>query len=77
MNVRPLVPFGAEVTGIDCADPQIDHAALAHRIAGARVAVFRNQHCDDEQFVRFLSGFGPLVFTDGEPPLRTRQCSIS
>lgn len=66
MNVRPLAPFGAEVTGIDCADPLIDHAALAQQIASARVAVFRGQRCDDQQFVRFLSGFGPLIFTNGE-----------
>lgn len=69
MNVRPLAPFGAEVTGIDCADPLIDHTALAQLIATARVAVFRDQRCDDEQFVRFLSGFGPLVFTAGETPV--------
>lgn len=69
MNVRPLAPFGAEVTGIDCADPLIDHAALAQQIASARVAVFRGQRCDDQQFVRFLSGFGPLIFTNGETPV--------
>lgn len=69
MKVWPLAPFGAEVTGIDCADPLINHAALAQLIAEARVAVLRNQRCNDEQFVRFLSGFGPLVFTDGETPV--------
>lgn len=69
MKVQPLAPFGAEVTGIDCADPAIDHAALARQIASTRVAVLRDQACDDEQFVRFLSGFGPLVFTTGETPV--------
>jgi hypothetical protein len=59
MNIRSLAPFGAEVIGIDCAGPLIDHAALAQQNASARVAVFRGQCCDDEQFGRFLSGFGP------------------
>jgi len=33
MNIRSLAPFGAEVIGIDCACPLIDHAALAQQNA--------------------------------------------
>ena len=31
--------------------------------------VFRDQRLDDEDFVWFLSGFGPLSFTAGETPV--------
>lgn len=69
MIVRPLAPFGAEVIGVDCGSGRLDHAAMAHQIAAARVVVFRDQRCGDEGFAEFLSGFGPLVFTTGEIPV--------
>jgi taurine dioxygenase len=69
MIINPLRPFGAEFIGFDCASPEFDHAALAHHIARARVAIFRDQSCDDAAFTQFLSGFGPLVFTEGETPV--------
>ena len=70
MNITPLHPFGAEVTGLDLADvsaSQLDQ--LAHLVATARVVVFPQQVIDDAAFVRFLSGFGPLTFTQGETPV--------
>lgn len=69
MIINHLRPFGVEVVGFDCASTDTDHATLAHHIARGRVAVFRDQCCDDAAFVRFLSGFGPLVFTTGETPV--------
>ena len=66
MKLAPLAPFGAEITGIDCAADPVDHVALARLIAQHRVVVVRDQRGDDQAFVRFLTGFGPLVFTDGE-----------
>ena len=69
MKLSPLGPFGAEITGLDCAADTIDHVALARLIARHRVVVVRNQHGGDQAFVRFLSGFGPLVFTEGEVPV--------
>ena len=70
MNITPLHPFGAEVTGLDLADvsaSQFDQ--LAQLAASARVVVFRQQAIDDATFVRFLGGFGPLTFTEGETPV--------
>ena len=69
MKLSPLAPFGAEITGLDCAADMVDHAALARLIAEHRVVVVRDQHGDDQAFVRFLGGFGPLVFTQGEVPV--------
>lgn len=69
MKLSLLAPFGAEITGLDCTTGTLDHAAMAHLIARHRVVVVRNQTCDDQAFVRFLAGFGPLVFTDGEVPV--------
>lgn len=64
-----MAQFGAEISGMDCFGDAVDHAALALLIAQHRVVVMRNQHGDDQGFVRFLSGFGPLVFTEGEVPV--------
>ena len=64
-----MAPFGAEILDIDCSGDTVDHAALALLIAKHRVVVMRNQRGDDQAFVRFLSGFGPLVFTEGEMPV--------
>lgn len=69
MKVRPLAPFGAEVSGLDCAGESVDHRIVEGLIARHRVLVMRGQHGDDQAFVRFLSGFGPLVFTEGELPV--------
>lgn len=69
MKINRLHPFGAEIIGVECASQTIDFAALAGHIAAARVAVLRDQHLNDAEFVQFLSGFGPLVFTTGETPV--------
>ena len=70
MNITPLHPFGAEVTGLDLADVSaLQFDQLAHLVASARVVVFRQQAIDDATFVRFLGGFGPLTFTEGETPV--------
>ena len=55
MNITPLHPFGAEVTGLDLADVSaLQFDQLAHLVATARVVVFRQQAIDDAAFVRFL-----------------------
>lgn len=69
MKLSPLAPFGAEIIGLDCAADTVDHAVLARLIAQHRVVVVRGQYGDDQAFVDFLRGFGPLVFTDGETPV--------
>ena len=69
MKLTPLAPFGAEITGLDCAADTVDHAVLARLIAQHRVVVVRDQRGDDQAFVDFLRGFGPLVFTEGETPV--------
>lgn len=66
MNVADSRPFGAAITGIDCADAALDAAAIGLLIARHRVVVFRNQTIDDDGFVQFLSALGPLTFTEGE-----------
>lgn len=70
MRVAALQPFGAEVTGLDLADAaSLRFEALAHLVASSRVVVFRRQNIDDAALVRFLSGFGALMFTAGEAPV--------
>ena len=69
MKLSPLTPFGAEITGLDCTADTVDHAVIARLIAQHRVMVIRDQHGDDTTFIRFLNGFGPLVFTEGETPV--------
>ncbi len=65
-----LSPFGTAVSGFD-----IQHIGpamsleLAELIAASRVVVFRSQTLDDNAFVNFLRGFGPLTFTEGEVPV--------
>ncbi len=66
MHVRPLRPFGVEISGIDCGGEAFDPGELAVILARARVAVFRDQRLDDAGLVRFLERFGPLTFTQGE-----------
>ena len=69
MKLSQLAPFGAEIHGLDCAAETVDHTVMARLIAQHRVVVVRGQYGDDQAFVRFLSGFGPLVFTEGELPV--------
>ena len=70
MIIKPLHPFGAEVTALDLANVSAaQFEQLAHLVATARVVVFRRQAIDDAAFVRFLGGFGPLTFTQGETPV--------
>ena len=70
MIIKPLHPFGAEVTALDLANVSAaQFEQLAHLVATARVVVFRRQEIDDAAFVRFLGGFGPLTFTQGETPV--------
>ena len=69
MKLVLLAPFGAEISDLDCLGGAVDHDALARLIARHRVVAMRNQTGDDQAFVRFLSGFGPLVFTEGEVPV--------
>ena len=70
MRRTALAPFGVEVHGLDLASvPGSSAPTLALLIAEARVVVFRDQAIDDEAFVRFLEGLGPLTFTAGETPV--------
>ena len=70
MIIKPLHPFGAEVTALDLANVSAaQFEQLAHLVATARVVVFRRQAIDAAAFVRFLGGFGPLTFTQGETPV--------
>lgn len=69
MQIQPLAPFGAAVTGFDCSAQVADPAALANLIARHRVIVFRRQTLDDTAFLGFLSSLGPLMFTPGEVPV--------
>ena len=62
-RVAPLTPhIGAEVDGIDLAEPLDDAAteALHQAWADWSVLVFRDQHLDREAHKRFGRAFGPL-----------------
>lgn len=70
MEKNSLAPFGVEIRGMDVrALSAVSFDELARVIAGSKVVVIREQSMDDAAFVRFLQGFGPLTFTDGETPV--------
>lgn len=74
MITTPLQPFGLSISDIEInqivssPSPEL-FTQLAQLIAVSRVVVFRNQTIDDATFIRFLSGFGRLTFTEGETPV--------
>jgi taurine dioxygenase len=65
-----LTPLGAWVTGLRV-DALDDHQVYELRLLLAQhgVVVFREQHIDDDAFLRFLRSFGSLMFTVGETPV--------
>ena len=70
MRLRPLDPFGVEVSAFQIAAAQSSSIGdLTGIIAQHRVAVFREQTADDAAFVRFLGLLGELTFTQGETPV--------
>ena len=74
MDKKRLEPFGMEIRGLDVSAMSAGlFDELARVIAGAKVVVFRNQSIDDAAFVRFLQGFGPLTFTEGEKPVENAR----
>ena len=67
MDIKDLVPFGAEITGVNLntiAEDGISH--LKHILAHRGVCVVRHQEIDDTEFVSFLERLGCLTFTTGE-----------
>jgi len=65
-----LEPVGVEVTGIDLGTLGADDVAhLRELLAEHGVVVLPGQFVDDDVFLAFLEGFGPLTFTEGETPL--------
>ncbi|WP_036726253.1 TauD/TfdA dioxygenase family protein [Patulibacter minatonensis] len=68
MQVEPLDPLGARVTGLRLADVGPDETdALRGLLADHGVLVLPGQDdAGDPEFVAFLRGFGPLAFTTGE-----------
>ncbi|MGF1513755.1 MAG: TauD/TfdA dioxygenase family protein [Elainellaceae cyanobacterium] len=69
-TIRPLSPFGAEVTGLTLTDISTDVAqTLRYTLAAQGVVVLRNRQVSDDDFVAFLRRLGPLTFTTGEMPV--------
>ena len=62
MNVRPLTDtLGAEVTGVDLAvDPERSADALRSAFLQHSVLVVRDQHLNEDQFVRLTRCMGPI-----------------
>lgn len=70
MHLRPLEPFGAEITDFCIADPSAaTMAAVVAAVSHRRVLVFRDQAANDDALVRFLAMLGELTFTAGEIPV--------
>jgi taurine dioxygenase len=67
MDVTPLQPLGARVTGL-AVGPLDPRTAQQMRLILAErgVVVLPDQSADDDAFVAFLRSFGPLAFTTGE-----------
>ncbi|CAN5492394.1 TauD/TfdA family dioxygenase [soil metagenome] len=73
MDLTDLEPFGSRLWApdLDGFGPE-DFRALRGQLADRGVLVIAGAEVDDEAFLRFLSGFGPLTFTRGETPVATR-----
>ena len=68
MDIRPLHPFGAEISGVAVGALE-DPGAVREAVSRARVAVFRGQNVGDADFLTFLRQLGELMFTAGETPV--------
>jgi taurine dioxygenase len=70
MKTEVLDPVGVRVTGLPLREAVSGNVAeLRALLAVYGVLVLPDQHTEDAAFVSFLSGFGPLVFTQGETPV--------
>lgn len=70
MRHEDLTPVGTVVEGVDVGPlSEREVSAVRALLAEHGVAVFRDQHIDDDGFVAFLRSFGALVFTEGETPV--------
>ncbi|MXG89283.1 TauD/TfdA family dioxygenase [Nocardioides flavescens] len=70
MQERVLEPVGVEVTGVDLGTLGADDVThLRGLLAEHGVVVLPGQFVDDDTFLAFLRGFGPMTFTEGETPL--------
>src|SRR5580704_5361142 len=64
VEIRPLsLAIGVEVCGVDLAEPLADETFASIRRAWEEncVILFRGQHLEQEQQVRFAERFGPLA----------------
>ncbi len=73
-TVNPISPvLGAEVTGLDLAEPPGDNLIGDIRqswLEAGGLLVIRNQTLTTEQHIEFSSHFGPLFGAPGETPLQ-------
>lgn len=70
MKVIPSQPVGATVEGVKLSQLTDEQAnQMKVLLAEHGVLFFRNQHCNDEEYVGFLRKMGPLTFTVGETPV--------
>ena len=70
MIVEELRPLGVRVTDLPLqavGAPEVDR--LRRLLADHGVVVLPGQQLGDEEFVRFLGGFGALMFSTGETPV--------
>ncbi|MGF1535958.1 MAG: TauD/TfdA dioxygenase family protein [Elainellaceae cyanobacterium] len=73
MELRPLSPFGAEITQFDISTAsEAEVKTFRHTLANHGVAVIRHQHGSDAEFAAFLQRLGPLTFTVGETPVASQ-----
>lgn len=72
MEYKLLRPFGVEISDIDITTMLAsNYQQISQLVSRNRVAVLKNQKLSDIAFVRFLEGFGELMFTAGEVPVKT------
>lgn len=71
-RITPLeAPLGAEVRGLDARRPLAPEQVLALKQAlrEHHVLVFRQQHLDDEQYLRFATLFGSVFQPPADIPV--------
>ena len=80
MQISPLDPFGAEITGIDLAG-DVDITAIQDAWYAHQVLVFRDQSLSQDDQLRFTSRLGPMgisrnTITDAGPSGEATQPGI-
>ncbi|WP_205584097.1 TauD/TfdA dioxygenase family protein, partial [Pseudomonas aeruginosa] len=71
-RITPLeAPLGAEVRGLDARRPLAPEQVLALKQAlrEHHILVFRQQHLDDEQYLRFATLFGSVFQPPADIPV--------